>query len=466
VIDLSHTAGQTYAVMGLGASGIAAALALDHAGARVLAWDDDAARRDTAAKRGVALTDLDAQGLRDSRALVLSPGIPHTFPRPHALAEIARANGVPVICDVELLLAAQGPARVIGITGTNGKSTVTALIGHILDSAGRDCAIGGNLGPAALSLAPQDADGAFVLELSSYQIERIETAGIDIAILINISPDHLDRHGGMDGYIKAKERLFGLMRGRNATAVIGMDDPHCRAVAERITARGAVRIVPVSVEAPVAGGIYVDNGHLIDATGSALREIADISTIATLPGRHNWQNAAAATAALLAFGLDAHAIAAGLASYPGLAHRQERIREIGDALYVNDSKATNPEAALKALESYDNIYWIAGGLAKDGGFAALVPARSRIRHAYLIGAATNEIATALDGHVATSHDVTLEAALDAAHRDAQASGAPAVVLLSPACASFDQFANFEARGDAFRALVQALPETAAGKAAS
>lgn len=466
MIDLSHTAGQTYAVMGLGASGIAAALALDHAGARVLAWDDDAVRRDTAAQRGVALTDLGAHGLMGARALVLSPGIPHTFPRPHPLAETARASGVPVICDVELLLAAKEPARVIGITGTNGKSTVTALIGHVLDTAGRQCAIGGNLGPAALSLAPQDADGAFVLELSSYQIERMETAGIDIAVLINISPDHLDRHGGMDGYIEAKERLFGLMRGKNATAVIGHDDPHCRAVAERVAARGTVRIVPVSVETPVAGGVYVDNGRVVDATGDAPREIADISAIATLPGRHNWQNAAAATAALLAFGLDAPAIAAGLASYPGLAHRQERIREIGRVLYVNDSKATNPEAALKALDCYDNIYWIAGGLAKDGGFDALVPAQPRIRHAYLIGAAAEAIAAALDGHVAASHDVTLEAALAAAHRDAQADGGNAVVLLSPACASFDQFANFEARGDAFRALVHALPVPAAGKAAS
>jgi len=465
VIDLSHTAGQTYAVMGLGASGIAAALALDHAGARVLAWDDDAARRDTAARRGVRLTDLGSHGLADARALVLSPGIPHTFPRPHPLAEAARASGVPIICDVELLLAARSPARVIGITGTNGKSTVTALIGHILGAAGRKCAIGGNLGPAALSLAPQDADGTFVLELSSYQVERIETAGIDIAVLINISPDHLDRHGGMDGYIAAKEHLFGLMRGSEATAVIGADDPHCRAVARRVTDTGTVKVVPISASAPLTGGVYVDGGRLIDATRTPAFEIADISTIPTLPGRHNWQNAAAATAALLAFGLDAPAIAAGLASYPGLAHRQERLRVIGDVLYVNDSKATNPEAALKALESYDNIYWIAGGLAKDGGFDALGPALARIRHAYLIGAAASGIGAALDNRVAVTQAGTLDAALTAAHQDAQASGAPAIVLLSPACASFDQFTNFEARGDAFRTLVQALPE-AAGKAAS
>jgi UDP-N-acetylmuramoylalanine--D-glutamate ligase len=285
-------------------------------------------------------------------------------------------------------------------------------------------------------------------------------------VLINISPDHLDRHGGMDGYIAAKEHLFGLMRGPHATAVIGHDDPHCRAIAERVAAHGSIRIVPVSVEAPVAGGVYVDNGRLIDATGTAPREVADISTIPTLPGRHNWQNAAAATAALLACGLDAPAIAAGLKSYPGLAHRQERIREIGDVLYVNDSKATNPEAALKALDCYDNIYWIAGGLAKDGGFAALVPALARIRHAHLIGSAADAIAATLDGRVELCRDGTLEAALAAAHRDAQASGTRAVVLLSPACASFDQFANFEARGDAFRALVQALPVPAAGKAAS
>jgi UDP-N-acetylmuramoylalanine--D-glutamate ligase len=462
MIELAATSGQTYAVMGLGASGLATVEALERTGARVLAWDDDAGRRATAIERGMKLTDLADVDLTGATALLLSPGIPHTYPKPHPTAEAARKAGVPILCDIDLLLGAnaRAGARVIGITGTNGKSTVTALIGHCLKSAGVSCSVGGNLGPAALGLAPQGADGAYVLELSSYQIERIATAGFDVAVLINITPDHLDRHGGMAGYIAAKERLFGLMRGSRSVAVIGADDADCRAVAERLRASGKARVVAISAEGPVVDGIWVEDGRIMDATTGATRQIADISAVATLPGAHNWQNAAAATAALLAFGLPPEQIAAGLASYPGLAHRQERLRRIGAVTYINDSKATNPDAALRAVVCYDDIFWIAGGLAKDGGFAALAPGFGRIRHAYLIGKAAADIAAAIEGRVAYTMSGTLDAALAAAHQAAQAAGRPAVVLLSPACASFDQFANFEARGNAFRRMVAALPETA------
>ncbi len=463
MIELAATSGQTWAVMGLGASGIATAEALARAGARVLAWDDDAGRRAAAQSRGIALTDLAHVDLSSAKGLLLSPGIPHTFPRPHPTAEAARKAGVPILCDIDLLLGAneETGAAVIGITGTNGKSTVTALIGHCLRSAGVSCSVGGNLGPAALGLDAQGKGGAYVLELSSYQIERIATAGFDVAVLINITPDHLDRHGGMAGYVAAKERLFGLMRGPRSLAVIGADDDHCRAIADRLRAAGASRVVAVSADGPVAGGVWVEAGRVMDATTGTLRRIADISAVVTLPGAHNWQNAAAATAALLAFGLAPEAIARGLATYPGLAHRQERVREIGRVAYVNDSKATNADAALRALVCYDDIFWIAGGLAKDGGFEALAPALARIRHAYLIGKAAPEISQFLHGRVPETASGTLEAALAAAHaaaqRHARATGRPAVVLLSPACASFDQFANFEARGDAFRRLVAALP---------
>jgi UDP-N-acetylmuramoylalanine--D-glutamate ligase len=449
MIELTDTSGQTYAVMGLGASGIATAAALAQAGAHVLAWDDDATRRDAAIKQGVHLTDLGTADIAAARALVLSPGIPHSFPTPHPLTARARAAGVPIICDIELLLRAN--------TETNGKSTVTALIGHILETAGVSCAVGGNLGPAALGLTPQGAKGGYVLELSSYQIERIGTAGFDIAVLVNISPDHLDRHGGMDGYVAAKEHLFGLMRGTGSVAVIGADDAHCRAIADRLRAKGGFKVVPVSAQGPLTGGVYVNDGRVIDATGPNAYEIADITTVATLPGRHNWQNAAAATAAALAFGLEPEAIRRALANYPGLAHRQERIKEIGSVLYVNDSKATNPAAALNALNCYDDIFWIAGGLAKEGGFDELAPGLERIRHAYLIGAAADDMARALKDRVPVTVSNTLDAALGAAHDAAQAhaqrTGTPATVLLSPAC---DQFANFETRGNAFRAAVSAL----------
>lgn len=459
MIDLAATSGQTYAVMGLGASGLATVEALARAGARVLAWDDDAARRAAAERQGVALTDLSGIDLAGARALLLSPGIPHTYPKPHPAAEQARRAGVPILCDIDLLLEANrtAGARVIGITGTNGKSTVTALIGHCLGVAGVSCSVGGNLGPAALGLPAQGRDGAYVLELSSYQIERIATAGFDVAVLINITPDHLDRHGGMAGYVAAKERLFGLMRGKDATAVIGDDDEHCRAITARLRNRGA-RVVTISAHGPVADGVWVEDGRVIDATTGTARRIADISAVVTLPGSHNWQNAAAATAALLAFGIAPEQIARGLASYPGLAHRQEHIRDIGPVAYVNDSKATNADAALRAVVCYDDIYWIAGGLAKEGGFAALAPGFPRIRHAYLIGRAAPEIAAALGARVPYTMSGTLDAALKEAHAAAQAAGRKAVVLLSPACASFDQFANFEARGEAFRRLVAALPE--------
>lgn len=462
MIELASTSGQTYAVMGLGASGIATVEALARAGARVLAWDDDAGRRAAAEKRGLALTDLTGIDLSGMRALLLSPGIPHTYPKPHPAAEAARRAGVPILCDIDLLLGANQTtgAKVIGITGTNGKSTVTALIGHCLAAAGVSCSVGGNLGPAALGLAPQGKDGAYVLELSSYQIERIATSGFDVAVLINITPDHLDRHGGMAGYVAAKESLFGLLKGPRAVAVIGADDDHCRAIADRLRASGKARIVAISAEGPVTGGVWVEGGRVMDATSGAARLIADVAAVRTLPGAHNWQNAAAATAALLAFGLAPAQIAGGLLSYPGLAHRQERLREIAGVSYVNDSKATNPDAALRAIVCYDDIFWIAGGLAKDGGFDALAPGLSRIRHAYLIGKAAPEIAAALGDRVPLTMSNTLEAALAAAHAAAQAharaSGRPAVVLLSPACASFDQFTDFEARGEAFRELVRSI----------
>jgi len=462
MIELAATSGQTYAVMGLGASGLATVEALERAGARVLAWDDDAGRRATAIERGMKLTDLAQVNLAGTAALLLSPGIPHTYPKPHPTAEAARRAGVPILCDIDLLLGANAKAgaRVIGITGTNGKSTVTALIGHCLTAAGVSCSVGGNLGPAALGLAPQGTGGAYVLELSSYQIERIATAGFDVAVLINITPDHLDRHGGMAGYIAAKEKLFELMRGPRSVAVIGADNSDCRAVANRLRASGKARVVAISAERSVEGGIWVEGGRIMDATTGAARLIADISSVGTLPGTHNWQNAAAATAALLAFGLAPERIAEGLASYPGLPHRQERLRRIGDVTYINDSKATNADAALRAIVCYDDIFWIAGGLAKDGGFAALAPGFGRIRHAYLIGKAAADIAATIEGRIAFTMSGTLDAALAAAHEAAQGSRRSAVVLLSPACASFDQFANFEARGNAFRQMVAALPETA------
>ncbi len=470
MIHLSGMEGARFAVMGLGGSGLAAARALAAAGASVSAWDDDVARREAARAEGLALQDLTSGGWDDARALVLSPGIPHTFPAPHPVAEKARELGIPIICDIELLAGSGSDARFIGITGTNGKSTVTALIGHIFEIAGRPAAVGGNLGPAALQLDDPGPEGAFVLELSSYQIERLATRAFDIAVLINISPDHLDRHGGIDGYVAAKEGLFDLTR-PGAIAVIGADDAHCHAIEERLAARGDLKVIPISGAGPVPGGVWVEDGHVIDGRGATSALIADLKLAPALPGLHNAQNAAAAAAVALSAGIAPAHVAEGLASYPGLPHRQETVRRIGQVAYINDSKATNPDAALRAIACYRNVFWIAGGRAKDGGFVELTRARgtelTRVIHAFLIGEAADAIAQALGGAVPLTLAGTLDGAVGQAHRMAQAAvsaDAPAggaVVLLSPACASFDQFRDFADRGEAFRGAVLALEEPAA-----
>ncbi len=467
MIHLSGITGSAYAVMGLGASGIAAAKALAAAGADVRAWDDDAARRDDAAAQGVGTRDLAAGGLDDSDALVLSPGIPHTFPAPHPIAAAAREAGIPIICDVELLARAKPEARFIGVTGTNGKSTVTALIGHIFETAGRPAAVGGNLGPAALGLADLAPGGTYILELSSYQIERLQSAVYDIAVLTNISPDHLDRHGGIDGYVAAKEGLFGLTRA-GAVAVIGTDDELSRAMEARLLGRDDLSVVPISGSTPVPGGVWVEDGHVIDGRGTSARLIADLAGATALPGAHNAQNAAAATAVALSAGILPEQIAQALASYAGLPHRQETVRRIGAVTFINDSKATNPEAALRAIACYDNLFWIAGGRSKDGGFGELARARgtelAQVRQAFLIGEAAEEIAAALRPAVPSQSFATLDAAVATAHAAAReaaaANNAAQVVLLSPACASFDQYRNFEDRGAAFRQAVEGIEEAA------
>ncbi len=465
-ITVPGVAGQRVAVLGLGKSGLAAAHALARSGAEVLAWDDDAGRRDAAAGDGIRFTDLAAADFADIPTLVLSPGIPHTHPAPHPVAERARHAGSDIICDVELLLRAARDARTIAITGTNGKSTTTALVGHLLDDGTRPVAIGGNLGTPAIALAPLGTDGIYVLELSSYQLELISPAAFDVAVLLNISPDHLDRHGGMDGYIAAKTRIFAGQK-PGQTAVIGTDDAPSLDICERLAAGGDRIVVPISATEPRDGGVYVQNGWLIDArSGEPVRRF-EMARAETLPGSHNGQNAAAAFAAASAL-TGGDALASRIAGFPGLAHRLELIAAIDGIRYVNDSKATNAAAAARALASYDTIYWIAGGRAKEGGIASLTGYFDRIRHAFLIGEAADAFAATLDGRVATTLSGTLDAAVAAAAEQVRADGASnAVVLLSPACASFDQFSDFEARGDAFRRAVTHLsgPARVAGGAA-
>ncbi len=451
--------GARIAVVGLGRAGLPAALRLLDWGAEVEAWDDREPARRMAAEAGLALRNP-AEGRFRADALLLSPGIPHTLPEPHPAATAAREAGVPILCDAEFLyravLAHHSGARFVGVTGTNGKSTTTALIQHLLVGAGRPAQAGGNLGPAALSLNILGSEGVYTLEMSSFMLERIATLRFNVAVMLNLSPDHLDRHGDMAGYAAAKARLFARQT-REDVAVLGQDDPMTAAMGRGL----AAQMVPISGEAPQPGGVWAEGSLLRDDAGPIL----DLSHAPALPGSHNAQNAAAAAAACFSLGLTRAEVAEGMRSYPGLPHRQERVGEARGVVFVNDSKATNAESAARALASYDRVVWIAGGLSKEGGIDALAPFFPRIAKAFLIGRDAPLLAQALAAQ-GVAHEVagTLEAALPAAAGAAFAGAAP-VVLLSPACASYDQFTGFDARGDRFRDLVRTMLVASNGRAA-
>jgi UDP-N-acetylmuramoylalanine--D-glutamate ligase len=452
MIDLGVLRGSSFVVLGLARSGLATVRALEAAGIDCIAWDDNAAARESAGRSGAKLADPAAIDWSAITALIISPGIPNRLPKPHLAAAKARALGKPILCDVELLAEAQPNARFVAVTGTNGKSTTTALIGHILGKAGVKCEVGGNIGRGVLDLAPLGADGVYVLELSSYQLELLRTFRAHVAVWLNITPDHIDRHGDMAGYVAAKEHIFDRQKAGDC-AVVGVDDDYSRAVFDRLGKRTGVAAVPIVLERPVAGGVSFRTGMLVDADGYTV----DFSDVPTLPGDHNAQNAACAWAACRWLDVPRERIVDGLRSYPGLPHRQERVASVGNVIYINDSKATNADATARALSSYRDIYWILGGQAKEGGVMPLAPWFDRIRHAFLIGEATDLFAGQLEGKVPYSRCGDLESALDAAHVRAQRDGGPGVVLLSPACASWDQWKSYEHRGDAFRVMARALP---------
>ena len=428
-------AGQRYAVVGLGKNGLPAAHALRALGAEVVAWDDRKDARDAATAEGLTVRDPELRGLS---ALVLSPGIPHTLPKPHPMAARAIAAKVPIVSDAELLYravrAAGSRARFAGITGTNGKSTTTALLAHILDVSGMPVAAGGNLGTAALALPLLPDDGVYVLEMSSYMLERIETLQFDAAAMLNLSADHIDRHGDMAGYARAKRAIFDRQASSDL-AVIGVDDEPSREMAAWLRAQPAT-VVEVSERDEVPG---IENAR-------------------ALPGAHNAQNAAAASVMAAFLGAPSGKILEAIQSYPGLPHRQERVAEVGSILFVNDSKATNADSAARALGCYDRLIWIAGGMAKEGGIRPLAEYFPRIALALLIGRDAAILAETLAAHQVPHRIVgTLDTAVAQAW-DAARKGTASVVLLSPACASWDQFTGFDQRGDRFRALAQKLAQ--------
>ncbi|GEP06114.1 UDP-N-acetylmuramoyl-L-alanine--D-glutamate ligase [Methylobacterium oxalidis] len=449
--------GRRVALFGLGGSGLATALALRAGGAEVAACDDNPASMERAQAQGIATVDLREADWSDFAALVLSPGVPLTHPEPHWTVGLARAAGVAVIGDVELFCrerAKSAPgAPFVAITGTNGKSTTTALIAHLLREAGHDVQMGGNIGTAILSLEPPMAGRVHVIELSSFQIDLTPSLAPSVGILLNITPDHLDRHGTMEQYAAIKERLVA---GADL-AVVGTDDGPSRLIAER--REGPT--VRVHVAGPTEALTPVDG---LVAQEGVIREgdavVADLTGIGSLRGAHNWQNAAVAAAAVRTLGVTGEALQAALRSFPGLPHRMEEVARRGRVLFVNDSKATNADSTEKALTAFRDIHWILGGKAKEGGIYPLVPLFSRVAHAYLIGAASDAFAATLEGAVPYTRCETLDVATRAAAEGAAASAAPEpVVLLSPACASYDQFRSFEERGDRFRELVRELVPT-------
>jgi UDP-N-acetylmuramoylalanine--D-glutamate ligase len=460
LIPVTSFAGKTVAVFGLGGSGLASCHALKAGGAEVVAGDDGTERLAEAEKAGFVTADLRKENWSRFAALVLTPGAPLTHPAPHWSVLMARQAGVEVIGDIELFCRERKrhapDAPFVAITGTNGKSTTTALIAHLMRVAGYDTQMGGNIGTAILSLEPPRKGRVHVIEMSSYQIDLTPSLDPAVGILINVSEDHIDRHGTLEHYAAVKERLVAGVQAQG-TAIVGVDDIWCRTTADRIEQAGK-RVVRVSVKNPLPDGLYVDHETIWRADGGARSEVAKIGGIGSLRGLHNAQNAACASACALALGVSTDVLQNGLRSFPGLAHRMEQVGRRNHVLFVNDSKGTNADAAAHALSSFGDIFWIAGGKPKAGGITSLAEYFPRIRKVYLIGEAAPEFAGTLGATVPHEISQTLDVAVANAARDAEASGLKeAVVLLSPACASFDQYRNFEIRGAKFRDLVQALP---------
>jgi len=489
MIPLPHISGKKIGVFGLAKSGEATVKALLESGAEVFAWDDKETSLSTQ-------SSLHIEHFKDwpwpqLSSLILSPGVPLTHPEPHPVVTLARGHNVEIIGDIELLYRACPDATYIGITGTNGKSTTTALIGHILKCAGRSTEVGGNLGTPALTFQPLGKGGIYVLECSSYQLDLLNSARFNIACLLNITPDHLDRHGDMMGYINAKLHIFDRQQKKDV-AVIAVDDPQTESVAHTllkpspsrgegwvgVTIHGS-KLIPVSTLGKVKDGYYVKDATLYDS-GNSLMNLREQAP--RLPGRHNWQNIAVAWAACKAAGLTDAEISSGIKTFPGLAHRMEWIADVGGVRFINDSKATNADATQHALAAYENnIYWILGGKPKEGGIEPLAPYFPRIRHAFLLGQAEAQFAKTLEGHVPYTKCGDLAHAFEAAvamtKQHSSSCGLTAgtkgsatkmdpavkpqdddlkVILLSPACASWDQWKSFEHRGDAFREMVSKL----------
>jgi UDP-N-acetylmuramoylalanine--D-glutamate ligase len=464
MIPVSGFDGRTVAILGLGRTGRATAKSLIAGGATPIAWDDGQTARDAAQAEGLTLRDLTAPGAFDGiDLLVTSPGIPHLYPKPHPAIAAAWAAGVPVDNDIGLFFRSfatedfddfDTPPRVVAVTGSNGKSTTAALIHHILVSAGRPAQLAGNIGRGVLDIDPPRDGEVVVLELSSYQTDLARALTPDVAVFTNLSPDHLDRHAGLGGYFAAKRRLFA--EGGPDRAVIGVDEDEGAYLANQLAeGRADDRVIQISVTRKLEGtgwSVFARKGWLAEWRKGRQVASIDLRGIKGLPGSHNHQNACAAYAAVRTLGLAPREVESALASYPGLPHRSQLIAERGGVGFVNDSKATNVDAAIKALQAFPRIRWICGGLEKEGGIEALLTATSSVAKAYVIGREAEAFARKLAG-VEAEVCTTMARAVEAAAAEAEPGD---TVLLAPACASFDQYDNFERRGEDFARAVEAL----------
>jgi len=436
--------GKTIGVFGLARTGLAAVRALSASGAIVRAWDDDQNKRTEVPAN---CEDLYAYDFSELDALLLAPGVPLTHPAPHEIVKKATITNTPLISDLDVFEAARDELadhKLIAVTGTNGKSTTSVLIGHVLSACRVPSVVGGNIGTGVLALDPLTPGGAYVFELSSFQLDLTQSIRADVAVLLNVSPDHLDRHGDFENYFKAKTKLFQMQKD-DGTAIIGVDDASGRALAQEL----GPQTIRVSGYSNVSGGIFVENGVLFDGSSGETIEVGDISSVQALQGKHNWQNAAAAYAACRTLGLGRAEILAGLRSFAGLAHRQQTVGETGGVRFVNDSKATNSEAAARALASFSNIHWIAGGRAKEKSFAGLLPYLPTVKNSYFIGEAAHQLVEDLP-----ASNSAVYSDLGTAFRAACEKAKPGeTILLSPACTAFDQYSDFEARGEVFTRLV-------------
>ena len=440
-------------IVGFGKTGFSTARSLDNSGSDIFIWDDNKDLRELAIENGFSIYENKRHNLKNFDEIIWSPGVPHIYPSPHPIALEAKKTGVKIKSDIDLLYQAQSKALYYCISGTNGKSTTTVMVGHILKNAGKDIQVGGNLGKAVLDLEPLGSEGAYILEISSFQSELLQNFKPTISALLNISADHIDRHGSLDGYINAKAKLFEI-QSPGSVAIINDDDEYCRNIKNRILKKPKLKVITISVDHKVSDGIFVDNNILNDNFFEQNYKL-DLSIFKNLYGKHNYQNIAFAYAISKVCGISIEEIIESLLSFQGLSHRQEIVGKCSNILFVNDSKATNWASALQALLSYDNIYWIAGGISK-GSFPKEFKLYSKnIRKVFLIGQSAKDISDYLnDRGILNEINHSLEDAILNAWKKANIDNSPkATILLSPACASMDMFKNFEERGDAFVSYV-------------